>query len=353
MLNRRSFMPLLAAGTFTNLVAVSGCQAKSASSISSQIDEAIRQSGGDNFSGNVLVLRKGEVLFRKSFGLADRSTNALNQTASRFAAASLAKPFTAVLTFQLIEEGKLKLSDRLDGVFPELAGKASSTITVEQLLSHTSGIEEATEHHLDRPLVPGDLVAARLTSKPGVFAYSSAGYVVLKLVVEKASGQDYATRLNERIFIPASMKDSGLLRTNTEVSGLALGYAQSGNAPAKLSVPVEILDGAGSLYTTTEDLARFDKALSGNVILSAQSQKIMHTRHTPNGGAAWGYGWALADQGGKYYPWHKGDLPGYTAVMARQIHREELVVILSNQEKIDVNAMRQKILRILKATAES
>lgn len=323
------------------------CQAQAPKDAAEAIEAVVRET--KNFSGNILVTRNGTALYRESFGMADRQTQKANTPLSRFATASLSKPLTAVLIFQMIEEGKLDLTRQLDAIFPALAGKPVAEITVDQLLSHTSGIEEVTERHLDRPLTPGDLETASLMAKSGTFSYSSAGYVVLKLIIEKVSTQNYSARLTEKIFSPAGMVDSGLMRQNATVPSLSLGY--DGDVPVTLTYPIDILDGAGTLYTTSDDLARFDQALTNHSLLSADSQKLMYQRHTPEGGSAWGYGWALADQGGKLYPWHKGDLGGYTAVLARQIHRNEMVAILSNQGKVDLTPLRQKIMRILKASA--
>lgn len=312
-----------------------------------QIDAIVTDAAAGGFSGTVLVARGGQSLYRKQVGLADRARGTPIHAGTRFPIASVSKPFTAVLVMQLIERGRLKASDRLDAIFPAARHSAVAGVTVGQLLSHTSGIEELTERHLDRPLVPADLAAARLSHPPRSFHYSSAGYVVLKLVIEKVGGQPFADRLAEQVLKPAGMADSGVLRSGVAVDRLAIGYGRDG-AVARLPVRIELLDGAGSLYATAGDLAKFDRALADGRLLSAESLKAMTARHTAEGDTEWGYGWALAEQGGRWYSWHKGDLPGYSAALARQLHRDSVVVILANGENADVSEMRRQIMRVLK-----
>jgi CubicO group peptidase (beta-lactamase class C family) len=207
------------------------------------------------------------------------------------------------------------------------------------------------ERHLTAPLTPADLEDAAVKS-PGRYAYSSSAYVVLKLVIEKVSGEDYASRLQGKILDPAGMGASGLMRKGKTVPGLSLGYKTAKDAaPTTPSWPIELFDGAGSLYTTAGDLAAFDAALASGRLLSPATQKVMYTRHT-EGGTPWAYGWALGEQGGKLFPWHKGDINGYTAAFVRQVHRGEVIVILSNLEGADLTPLRQKILRVLKDAAE-
>jgi CubicO group peptidase (beta-lactamase class C family) len=328
----------------------SACQPKSDLPVESQIDQVfIEAHDAGKFDGNVLIIRDGKTLYQKSFGQADRQGLVANATATRFPIASLSKPFTAVLIFQLYEQGSVKLTDRLDGIFPDMVGKPAAAVTVEQLLTHTSGIEEITERHLTARLSPADLEDAKITGTPGVYKYSSSGYVILKMIAERLTATDYETLLNEKIFQPAGMTASGLVRKDVSVPQMALAYADDkATAPVVPPVPIEIMDGAGSIYSTLGDLQRFDAALSTNHLLSTQSQALMYKSHTLASGTPWGYGWALGEQGGKIFPYHTGDYAGYHAVLVRQTNRKELIVILSNLETADLSPLRQKTLKILK-----
>jgi CubicO group peptidase (beta-lactamase class C family) len=298
----------------------------------------------------VLVTRDGAPLYEASFGLADRERNVANAADTKFVAFSVNKPVTAVLVFQLVDAGKLKLKDRLDHFFANLAGKPAGAITIRQLLAHTSGIEEIIDRHRDRRITPADLEAA-VVRKPGSYAYSSSGFVCLALVLEAVTGRSYAELLEESILRPAGMASSGVLHSGVEVPGLATGYRIEGGKSviSPLGIPPEVMDGAGSLYTTVGDLARFDQALRDEKILSRRMQELMLTRQEDDRAL----GWALGEQDGKYFPWHKGSYRGFTAVFVRQIHRREMIAILSNGEDTDVLELRTKVLRLLKRDAQS
>jgi CubicO group peptidase (beta-lactamase class C family) len=325
--------------------ALAGCDGNAAP-LPAQIDAVFREANADGeFNGTVLVTRADTAIYQASFGFADRERQLANAAESRFVAFSVNKPMTAVLVFQLIENGKLALSDRLDHFFANLADKPAGGITIAQLLSHTSGIEEIIERHQDRRITPQDLEAAQVRDA-GSFHYSSSGFVCLALVLEAVTQRSYGQLLEENILRPAGMTDSGLLRSGVSVAGLAIGYREAGGKSviSPLGVPPEVMEGAGSLYTTVRDLSRFDQALNQERILSRAMQNLMYTRQTSDRS----FGWSLGEQDGKYFPWHKGSFRGYTALFVRQVHRHEMIAILSNDQDTDVLELRNKVLRLLK-----
>ena len=235
------------------------------------------------FAGNVLVVRDGSTIYVKSFGPADKARQIPNSSASRFSIASVSKPFTSIAVLKLVEQGKLRLEDRLDAIFPELKDAAVAGVTISQLLSHTSGIEEVVGRHLDRPLIADDLKTAAFASKVGEFQYSNSGYMVLKLVIEKVTGRYYGQLLDSFIFRPAGMKHSGLLRTGTAPPCLALSYKTTlSTEPMVSAIPMEVFEGAGTVFSTTGDLVLFDKALRDAKLLGAAMQEVMISGHTPS-----------------------------------------------------------------------
>jgi CubicO group peptidase (beta-lactamase class C family) len=328
------------------LIALTGCESAADQPLPAQIDAVFREAHAEGeFNGTVLVTRGDASIYQAGFGLADRERNLANAAATKYLAFSVNKPLTAVLVFQLIDGGKLRLDDRLDLYFPNLSGKPTGAITVQQLLSHTSGIEEVIERHRDRRITAGDLETA-IVRDAGSFRYSSSGFVCLALVLEAVTGRGYGELLEENILRPAGMSDSGLLRSGVPVAGLAVGYRESGGKSviSPLGVPPEVLEGAGSLYTTAADLWRFDQALSQERILSRAMQDLMFKRQTGDRS----FGWSLGEQDGRYFPWHQGSYRGYTAVFVRQVHRREMIAILSNDQGTDVLELRGKVLRLLK-----
>jgi CubicO group peptidase (beta-lactamase class C family) len=171
--------------------------------------------------------------------------------------------------------------------------------------------------------------------------------MVLKLVMEKVSGQRYGQLLESLIFRPAGMKHSGLLQTGTAPPGLSLSYKTTQSTePMVSAIPMEVFDGAGTVFSTTGDLVLFDKALRDATLLSAAMQDMMIRGHTPSGN--WGYGWARNERDGKYWLSHQGDYNGYHAVLIRQAAGRDLIVILSNLDTTSISALQKRILEIVK-----
>jgi CubicO group peptidase (beta-lactamase class C family) len=335
-----------AAHLLTALVALAGCESTAEQPLPAQIDTIFRGAHADGaFNGAVLVTRGDETVYEASFGLADRDMKSANAVETKFLAFSVNKPVTAVLVFQLIDAGKLHLEDRLDRIFPNLVGKQAGGITIGQLLSHTSGIEEVIDRHRDRRITPTDLETATVRDA-GSFHYSSSGFVCLALAIEAITRRTYAELLDENILRPAGMANSGLLRSGVPVAGLATGYRElkGESVVSPLGVPPEVLEGAGSLYTTVRDLWRFDQALTQERILSRPMQDLMFKRQAGDRS----FGWSLAEQDGRYFPWHQGSFRGFTAIFVRQVHRREMIAILSNDQDADVLGLRTKVLRLLK-----
>jgi len=296
-------------------------------------------------NGNVLIARGGKVLFEQSFGPADASAELDNTADTKFAIASISKPFTAVLVMQLVEGGKLAPETQLAAIFPVLTGRPAGAVTIHGLLTHTAGIGELISRSPMQRIAVQDLATA--TVKPGGgFEYSNTGFVCLALVVEALAGESFELALQHGIFTPAGMNDSGVLRTGKKIDGLARGHrGMIGLQPVDWDFAPEAVDGAGSIYSTARDLLRFDRALAANQILSRKMQDLMYLQHVPG---RYGYGWFLNEQGGQYYPWHAGDMSGYSASLVRQIQRDETIVILGNTAGTNARALGKEFLRILK-----
>lgn len=292
------------------------------------------------FSGTVLVARNGAVVF----GQAERrasSDGPLLTADSRFPIASVSKTLTAVAILQLIQAQQLSKDDTLAGIWPSLSGTGAGGVTVHQLLTHTSGIEEVISRDPSRRITPDDLRTAVI--EPTAFEYSNTGYVCLALVLEQVSGRPYADLIRERILVPAGMRDSGLLTDSGGADNLVRGDGTI-RAPVDWDFEVEAIDGAGSVYATARDLVRFDRALAAGTLLSTGLLELMTTAHVPD---RYAYGWMLGEQGGSPYTWHSGDLPGFGAYMARVPARDEVVIILSNQSGADVRGLASQMLRQL------
>ncbi len=239
------------------------------------------------FMGSVLVARGDTVIFNKGYGFANLEWDIPNSPTAKFRLGSVTKQFTAAAILLLEERGKLKIDDPVKKYLPD-APAAWDKITLFNLLTHTSGIPNFTsfpDYPSTEPFAttPEKLVARfrdkPLDFQPGEkFSYSNSGYVLLGYLLEKISGEKYAAFLQENIFTPLGMQDSGYDSNSAIIVHRAAGYAPGPNGPVNAGyIDMSIPFSAGALYSTTEDLLRWEKGLFGGKVLSAPSLEKMTT----------------------------------------------------------------------------
>jgi len=235
----------------------------------------------DEFSGVVLVARNGRVLFHEAYGYADRDKKIPNRKDTKFNLGSINKNFTRVAIHQLAERGKLSLDDPIKTFLPDYPNaEAAEKVTVRYLLSMTSGIGDFFGARYDA--TPKEKIRALqdylplfadqpLEFEPGTNnRYSNGGYVVLGLIIEKASGQDYYAYVRENIFKPCGMNDTDSYPRDADVANLARGYTREGRAGKGRVLNHATLPGRGSSagggYSTAEDLLKYVQALKDGKI---------------------------------------------------------------------------------------
>ena len=231
------------------------------------------------FMGSVLVAKDGKIIFSKSYGMADLEWSVPNSPTTRFNIASMTKQFTAASILLLEDRGKLKTDDLVKKYLPD-APVSWDKITIYHLLTHTSGISNDAAKY--EPGTPDKLVFndRPLNSQPGEqWAYTNLGYIVLGYLLERISGQTYEEFVRENIFKPLGMDDSGLMSFVSILPRRASGYwpGSNGIENADRSFDTRIGFSAGSLYSTTEDLFRWEEALFGGRMLSPASLRKMTT----------------------------------------------------------------------------
>lgn len=292
----------------------------------------------DCFSGSVLIKQKGKVIFQKSYGLADEERKILNTDTTQYRIGSLTKSFTSMLIRQLEEEGKLSLQDTIGKFFP---AHVHGAVTIQQLLTHTSGIPNFTTKDeylvelMSKPLSTEYLVR-KFCSDPLEFAsgkgfrYSNSGYVILAGIIEKASGQLYAERIQQKIFSPLQMQSSGFSSQPLNSKGYWLNEIE----PA---YPVVNLVGAGGIWSTTGDLLKWDEAMYTDKILSKEKigDSFQPRSDYTDWDAGYGYGWMidrlLFNQSKKHtIVYHPGTDFGYYSMFVKQPDEQHLIIMLSN-----------------------
>ena len=299
-----------------------------------------------DFVGSVLVANNGTIIYQKNFGMADAENKIPVSDSTKFLIASVSKPFTAILILQLVEEGEIYLHDPLSKFFNVPSDSRASTVTIHQLLTHTSGIEELIKE--DHAFGEADLEQAGFDFDPGSdFKYSSTGYVILKEIAERVSGKDYETLIDERICRRAQLRSSGVARDLRDIRNLALGYETAEQVSSTdIGYPLRIVDGAGSLYSTATDLFELDRTLYSEDILSKKSIELMQQQHVKE---RFGYGWFLRERSGIWdVMYHEGDLPGYTSFISRRTKKDEVIILLSNIQDLDLSDIESDLSAILK-----
>jgi CubicO group peptidase (beta-lactamase class C family) len=310
------------------------------------------------FSGAVLVERRGRTVYRGDFGLADRAFGVPVARDTRFWVASITKAFTAVLVLQLADEGRLDLRAPIRRYLPDYAGAGADRVTVHQLLTHTSGLdqydrvasyEEAVAKGMEvyqLPHAPAELLAryasGRLVREPGAaFDYNNADYVVLGAIVERVTGASYEEALRRRILAPLGLTATGVLRAQAMVPRLAPTYMRADSAaPLLRDLPVypENWGAAGAMYSTADDLLAFARALYGGRLLRPATLRAMLTP----GLGEYGYGLWVATQdiaGAKHrYAQRPGRIMGANVLLLRYPDDDVTVVILGNTNLADTDA---------------
>ncbi|MGD8191275.1 serine hydrolase domain-containing protein [Brevibacillus ginsengisoli] len=292
------------------------------------------------FHGAVLVAAEGEALICKGFGLANHSHLIPNTSTTKFRIGSLTKGFTAAAIMQLEERGLLRVEDFIGVYLPDYPH--GNQITIHHLLTHTSGIPNyaatldfwETSMRLKHTLAQAiDLFRDKpLDFQPGEsWSYSNSGYLLLTAIIEKVSGLAYADYLRQNILLPLGMNDSGCDDGRPILRNAASGYSVWESYIHPEFEDLALALGAYGLYSTVEDLYRWDQALYTDQLLTQASREKMFTAYMPIYG---GYGWHISQPeiGGNKRARisHLGDVSGFHNHIARFVEDQVTVIVLSN-----------------------
>jgi CubicO group peptidase (beta-lactamase class C family) len=305
--------------------------------VKARLDQVVSAYTPNNaFMGTVLVADGDRILLNKGYGSANLEWGIPNAPDVKFRLGSLTKQFTAALTLLMQEEGKLKIDDQVSKYLSD-APKTWEKITLANLLGHTSGIPDLTETSgFDEwqmiPHSPEEELALfrdkPLDFGPGSkFEYSSSNFLLLGLVLERVSGRKYVDLLHERILDPLEMKATGLDAEGLVLPKRAEGYqAGKGGLSASSGPSMTVPWAAGSMYSTTGDLLKWEHGLFGGKVLSANSLKLMTTPGEGN----YGLGLLVMEKDRMRVIEHGGAIPGFTSWLSYVPERGIAVVVLGN-----------------------
>ena len=318
------------------------------------------------FTGSVMVAKHGNIIYQKAFGIADRSWNIPNSVDTKFKIGSISKQFTALLVLQLVQEGKIRLDGKISDYLDYYPKDNGNRITIHHLLCHAAGIPNLAKHYQDwfterwlkeyssRSFI--DLFShLRLEFEPGShWSYSNAGYYLLGTIIEKVTGKTYGEVVQERIFEPVGMKNSGYFDGYTIVPRIATGYeywnfrySNTGyNSPTTHK-------GNGGLYSTVADLLKWDQALYSEKLLTKKYMDLMFRPHMAmRPGSDYAYGWVLNDRSVGQGEWHLfeehfGSDMGFNNVITRIKDSQYVIILLSNTSQSTIPLIREQIINIL------
>lgn len=290
----------------------------------------------------VLVAVDGKPVLRKGYGMADVEKGVKVTPDMIFRVASITKQFTAVCVLQLVQQGKVALDDPITKHVPGFDTRGK-TITVENLLSHTSGLPNYTttsdyDKGMTRDLKPAEileLVAGKpLEFEPGAsFRYSNTNYVLLGMLIEKVSGRTYAENIETSIAKPLGLADTRYSRNDARTPRHARGYDQESSGrwvpmkPLSMSQPYA----AGAIESTVDDLAKWTQALTDGKAVDSKLLQGAWTPHKPTAGPSdYGYGWFIRTESGERWIGHNGGINGFMSASIWIPEKKVFVAILSN-----------------------
>jgi CubicO group peptidase (beta-lactamase class C family) len=308
----------------------------------------------------VIVSQHGVILFRKAYGLANVDTNEPLRPELPLRTGSVTKQFTAAAIMLLLEQGKLSLGDEIGKYFPAYP-EHSRHVTIEHLLTHTSGIRNYTELPnfgavLTKDVSVNDAIAFFKDFPPQFqpgsrFSYSNSNYFLLGAIIEKVSGMRYADFIRQQIFLPLRM-DSTEIESAASLVATAVGYTQDRKTIA--GVPYYSMSwpfSAGALRTSVDDLVLWDNAIRAGALLKRESwdrmaadYKLVSGRYT-----GYGYGWFIRRLAGSNALQHGGDIGGFSADTWRFPKEAIYIAVLSNNDSHEPapDAIAERIAKII------
>jgi len=312
-----------------------------------------------SFSGVMLLAKGDHVLVAMAGGEASKAFHVPNNVDTKFNLGSMNKMFTATAAMRLVEQGKIALDDPLSKFLDEtwLPTSVSETITIRQLLSHSSGLGSYFNDAFDRssralfrrlddykPLIKDEKSAFTPGSR---FQYSNTGMFLLGVVIEKVTGQDYFEHIRRVIYEPAGMKSSDCYEMDTPVENLAIGYSPDPKSPSgwRNNLYKHVIKGgpAGGGFSTVLDLHRFAMALLGGKYVSAETLKAMWTDYF---GANYGFGFTVSQGPGGRIVGHSGGFDGVHSQLDIYLDSGYIVAVMSNVD-LGASSLVRKLNRLL------
>ncbi len=339
-----------------------------------QINPIFAAVTGDNDPGlAVLVRSNGRTIFEKGYGVRDLRTHAKIDEETNFRLASVTKQFTAMCVMILVHEGKLRYGDHLTDVFPDFPAYGKS-ISIRNLLNHTSGLldyEDLLEKRYSNtppekiPQIKDAEILAlmkkqTMTKFPSgtEWEYSNTGFALLAMIVEKKSGEPFGQFLRERIFAPLKMDNTIAFENGkNEVRNRAFGHTRSDSKWQELDQsPTSAVLGDGGIYSSLNDLAKWDDALEHHTLFSEDDMRPAVTpavartvsreeavRDRSGNAIHYGFGWFLDPYKGHKRMFHDGDTVSFRTTIQRLTNDHLTIIVLCNRDDLNPQALAENV----------
>jgi teichoic acid D-alanine hydrolase len=309
-----------------------------------------------NFNGSVIIATNGKIDFISRVGISDRQSGNKITTKSKFKIASITKTFTVILILKLFEQGKLDLNATIGTYFPEYKGAGKDKITIHQLLTYSSGIANEGEKNgmlsYKSPLSLDEYInkycSGNLEFEAGSKSvYANTEYIILGKIIENITGKSYDEVLQKNILSLLKMKNSGTVNSKNKVSGLVKSYTQ--NKPNKAfeadeSYLIENYFASGAMYSTVEDLLKFDTAIFNSKLLQPKTTELMLKFYPALGNVAYGF-WGSDGYGNfaeKFY-YRPGGILGSTANWIHTTKNKKTIIVMSNTNATNLFELSEKL----------
>lgn len=358
-----------------------GCACVAVAAEPSQVDSIFSRLATGRSPGIAVLVRKdGKTILQRGYGVRDLRTLAPIDGKTGFRLASFTKQFTAMAVMLLVRDGKLHYDDRLTQFFPDFP-EYGRAVTLRHLLTHTSGLPDYEELMGAGPWTESrqiqdeevlDLLKRQPTPKFAAgtnWAYSNSGYVVLGLIVAKASGVPYGEFLCQRIFQPLRMNDTLVyIKGGSGVPNRAFGHTKQAGAFLETDQSsTSATQGDGGVYSNLEDLAKWDQALADHTLLGEVDMDPALTavrlgdgsetrwpstpgddNLNPGKPVAYGFGWFLDPHEGRTRMWHSGSTRGFSTVIERFTAEKLTIIVLCNRTDLDASRLALQAAAVLR-----
>lgn len=314
-----------------------------------------------NFNGTVLVATNGKIDFLTGIGIANRQMGNVIKADSKFKILSITKTFTAVLILQLYQEGKLDLKATFGTYFPKYKGEAKNKVTIENLLTYSSAIPNLAEKlelkTYQLPLSIDDYIDTYCSNKldtiPGKkSAYNNGDYMILHKIIENITGKSFEKNLEEKILKPLQMQNTNMLKSTDIILGLVDSYTiDEKTNEFKNDEPyyIENFFGSGAMYSTVEDLLKFDTAIFNHTLLSEKTTEIMIAPNRTLDNVAFGF-W-FADGYGIFntkFVYRPGGILGSNTNWIHTFDSNKSIIVFSNTSATNLYEMSEQLYLVSK-----